>query len=270
MAAVDPSRGPVFGPLLAGLVPVLIVLIFRTSASDEALPKGRWELFTLVALMVSLFSAWALTYEFDARAKSYANLDLKGLRSFTIFKVVPVAQAFAIALAVHKISDPDLHGVATAIYLGLFLPWDYILITAPHKGRQKPEIKEAATSYLLTVDLPSFVAFLSLLLVVGRSADQALREGARPFMAGVVGSQAVAALVAVAVRLTPRAVVKWPVLIGVSRWSLGLGAPAIAAWSSYVYGPIWLVALVVVASLVVAAFVFRKGKLGSSPGTESQ
>ena len=178
-----------------GLIPVAVIL--AVIALDPFVNKessvtwGFWGKITLVALLLSIFSYWALNWKLDS-GEAYV-IRSSSLDAALVHRVIPFVQTTAVLVASLTLGQQRIHSTVTGFYLLLFICLDRILM----KEANCKEKGEEARQYLERIDLPVFISYsITFLISLAAKKDEGF-----VFMAGVMGSQAIAAGVAVWVDL---------------------------------------------------------------------
>ncbi len=170
----------------------------------RAWPQDRPHQIFLVAMLLSFLGAFVLYHHFPSE---YSNLELgDDLRFHAIHHLVPFSQLLFAMTAILTLENFWVHMVSTLLYLLIFVFWDRMIIGSPpkqdtYKKIRAEEFKKKVSSYLWEIDTPTVVTFSALLIMtalpvfnIGFDGNRA-QSFTRAFMAGVVASQAVAAVI---------------------------------------------------------------------------
>jgi hypothetical protein len=157
-----------------------------------------WQRVTLFALLLSVFVAVALNCYFP---DDYASLAMGEDLTALVLWVIPALQVLAAVVAAVAVRDWIVHSIGSLAYLWLFVVQDLVvLFSAGRKGKigeEGDKLKTRVTTYLLRIDVPAAAAFTLLFALVARWVED--ESQSEPFIAGVLSSQAIAALLGFAI-----------------------------------------------------------------------
>lgn len=199
------ARGVVLTALRSDPNEPLRALKGAVELMKNAWPSGRPDQIFLVAMLLSFLAAFVLYHHFP---NEYKHLDIgEEFRYLALHFILPSIQLLCAVVAILTLEVFYYHMASTFLYLLIFVIWDLVISqTESRQGElhtaKGSDFKREVKSYLLEIDLPTTFTFfsLSVLLVFSSFREGDFQNGnydffTRAFMAGVVASQAVAAII---------------------------------------------------------------------------
>ncbi len=195
------------GSGICGLLIFIRFLFFSFADIEKGVfPSKAGATIFFLSLLLSVFCATALYIDFP---RSYSYLEFSTIASLLVYIFAPLIQFLFVLFALLFLDKFFVHVSCVLGYFMMFLVWDALIISARHVNDHKQEaidFQETIRGYFRNIDLPTMITitimFLVSILYIGKfnkSMDLMEKtmgfEKSTIFMAGVVGSQAVAAFI---------------------------------------------------------------------------
>lgn len=185
---------------ICGLLILIRFLFFFIADIEKAFfPSKAGATIFFISLLLSVFCATALYIDFP---RSYSYLRFSTIASLLVYIFAPLIQFVFVLFAFLFLDKFFVHVSCVLGYFMMFLAWDALIISARQVKDHKQEaidFQETVRDYFRNIDLPTMITitimFLISILYIGKFNTSIGFEKSTIFMAGVIGSQAVAAFI---------------------------------------------------------------------------